>query len=146
MLVFLSNKELKQLDLPSDKIKCKPYHAGLPIGDRAKIQEEFMRDKVNVIISTIAFGLGLDKKNVNLVVHLRYYSPVAILQSKPSFWRREKELTLTRRESRCVEDFVQEVGRAGRDSRLVEEPESIVVLHDLDFIQPLRCALTLLGV
>ena len=55
--------------LNADGVKAKPYHAGLKSADRAKHQEQFLRDDARVITATIAFGMGINKPNVRFVVH-----------------------------------------------------------------------------
>ena len=75
--------------LKSRGIKALPYHAGLPQKIRRKNQEKFNLDKVDVIVATIAFGMGINKLNVRFVVH--------------------GDLP------RSMEGYYQETGRAGRD-------------------------------
>jgi len=75
--------------LRSNGVRALSYHAGLSDEERARNQEAFRRDDVDVIVATVAFGMGIDKSNVRYVIH--------------------------RDMPKDVESWYQEIGRAGRD-------------------------------
>lgn len=76
-------------DLASNGVRCLPYHAGLDAAVRERNQSQFLAENVDVIVATVAFGMGIDRPDVRFVVHAAL--------------------------PKGVEQFAQETGRAGRD-------------------------------
>jgi ATP-dependent DNA helicase RecQ len=87
----LSRKSVESLAewLHRHGVRAFPYHAGLSDQERARTQDAFARDELDVVVATVAFGMGIDKSNVRFVIH--------------------------RDMPRSIEAWTQEMGRAGRD-------------------------------
>lgn len=91
IIYCLSRKGTEEMsnNLRENGINSAFYHAGISSLERAKVQEDFLKDKIRVMVATIAFGMGIDKSNVRFVMHADL--------------------------PKNIESYYQETGRAGRD-------------------------------
>lgn len=76
-------------ELASRGVRAMPYHAGLEAPERARVQEDFLSERIDVVVATVAFGMGIDRPDVRFVIHAGL--------------------------PKGVEQYSQETGRAGRD-------------------------------
>ena len=97
----LSRKDVETLaaSLAERGVRCEPYHAGMSGEHRTRVQDDFQAERIDVVVATVAFGMGIDRTDVRFVIHA----------SLP----------------KGVEQYSQETGRAGRDGL----PAECVLFH-----------------
>ena len=102
LIYIRSRKKAKEIAefLNRNELKASYYHAGLSYPEREKTQKEWVEEKIKIMVATNAFGMGIDKENVEIVIH---YSPPDNLES-----------------------FYQESGRAGRNGN----PSQSIILYE----------------
>ena len=108
IIYTLSRKSTESIAsfLQTKGVEARAYHAGLPTEQKSQTYSDFVADRVQIVVATIAFGMGIDKSNIRFVVHM----------------------TLPK----TVENFYQEIGRAGRDG---VDSQTLLLFSTQDVIQ-----------
>ena len=92
--------------LTEDGFNAKPYHGKMDVKEKTANQDAFIKGEVPIMVATSAFGMGVDKDNVGMVIHYEI--------------------------SNSLENYIQEAGRAGRDEKLVPMADCFVLFNEED--------------
>ncbi len=92
--------------LKKQGFKAEAYHAGLPTDIKNRVYADFVADEVEIVVATIAFGMGIDKSNIRFVVHMNL--------------------------PKTLENYYQEIGRAGRDGL---DATTLLLFSNVDIVQ-----------
>lgn len=108
IIYCLTVKDCKSLTefLLENGFNAKAYYARLDPEEKEEIEQEFQNDEIDVLVATIAFGMGVDKKNISFVIH--YQQPAGVIA------------------------YYQQIGRAGRDIKMVPNAKLIMLVGDYD--------------
>lgn len=108
IIYTLSRKSTESVSqfLQSKGIEARAYHAGLSTEEKNRTYKAFVEDRVEIVVATIAFGMGIDKSNIRFVVHMTM--------------------------PKTLENYYQEIGRAGRDGL---EAETLLLFSAADIVQ-----------
>ncbi len=108
IIYTLSRKSTENIAhfLQTKGVDAKPYHAGMSTDEKNRVYGDFVSDRIQIVVATIAFGMGIDKSNIRFVIHM----------------------TLPK----TVENFYQEIGRAGRDGLA---SETLLLFSAQDIVQ-----------
>lgn len=136
IIYCLTRNETEEIEklLRGHGVDCASYHAGLSLKSRRDVHERFVRDKVRIIIATVAFGMGIDKPDVRCVIN---YGASKEVESYYQVSVDALRVGISGRKAFILIFPIQEIGRAGRDG----QPAQVITFfkrEDFDFHMRLR--------